>query len=281
MPCFSRMRWDCRPTSPSMPGRMRSRNSTTVTSAPSRRHTEPSSSPITPAPTTSSRFGTLSSARRRSDDDDALLVDRRRPAACATSEPVAMTMFLVSSVCVLPSAAFTSTLPGAGDAAGAVERIDLVLLEQELDALDVAVDALVLELHHRGEIELRRADLDAHLGEARGRPPRTARRRAAAPSTGCSRRSGRCRRRSRASRPRDLQAELRRADGADIAAGAGADDDEIVGHDDITPVIGRHGTDCRRRDDEIYKIQHQPRRILQHSFTRTRKVTASRPSTMR
>ena len=29
--------------------------------APSRRHTEPSSSPITPAPTTSSRFGTLSS----------------------------------------------------------------------------------------------------------------------------------------------------------------------------------------------------------------------------
>ena len=28
----------------------------------------------------------------------------------------------------------------------------------------------------------------------------------------------------------DLQAELRRADGADIAAGAGADDDEIVGH---------------------------------------------------
>src|SRR3546814_5304781 len=32
---------------------MRSRNSTTVTLAPSRRHTEPSSSPITPAPTTS------------------------------------------------------------------------------------------------------------------------------------------------------------------------------------------------------------------------------------
>ena len=27
-----------------------------------------------------------------------------------------------------------------------------------------------------------------------------------------------------------LQPELRRADGADIAAGAGADDDEIVGH---------------------------------------------------
>ena len=33
------------------------------------------------------------------------------PFSFATSEPVAMTMFLVSSVSVLPSAAFTSTLP--------------------------------------------------------------------------------------------------------------------------------------------------------------------------
>ena len=31
----------------------------------------------------------------------------------ATSEPVAMTMFFVSTVCVLPSAPFTSILPGA------------------------------------------------------------------------------------------------------------------------------------------------------------------------
>ena len=53
-----------------------------------------------------------------------------------------------------------------GDAAGAVHRIDLVLLEQVIDALDVAVDALVLELHQRGEIELRRADADAHLAQS-------------------------------------------------------------------------------------------------------------------
>ena len=37
---------------------MRSRYSNTVTWLPSRRHTEPSSSPIAPAPTTSKRAGT-------------------------------------------------------------------------------------------------------------------------------------------------------------------------------------------------------------------------------
>ncbi|MGY4341977.1 hypothetical protein ACVWW3_006883 [Bradyrhizobium sp. LM2.9] len=41
---------------------------------------------------------------------------------------------------------------------GALEHVDLVLLHQELDALDVAVDALLLEIHHRGQIELRRRD---------------------------------------------------------------------------------------------------------------------------
>jgi hypothetical protein len=35
------------------------------------------------------------------------------PLSRATSEPVAITIDLVSSVCVLPSAPFTSTLPGA------------------------------------------------------------------------------------------------------------------------------------------------------------------------
>ena len=66
MPCLARMRCACLPTSPSMPGRMRSRNSTTVTSEPSRRQTEPSSRPITPAPTTISCFGTSAAPARRS-----------------------------------------------------------------------------------------------------------------------------------------------------------------------------------------------------------------------
>ena len=87
------------------------------------------------------------------------------PLRRATSEPVAMTIALVSSICVLPSAAFTSTLPGAAMRPTPLKTFDLVLLEQEGDALDVAVDALVLELHHGGKIELGRADPDAHLGE--------------------------------------------------------------------------------------------------------------------
>ncbi len=58
-----------------MPGRMRSRNSTTVTSAPSRRQTEPSSSPITPAPTTISDFGGFGQRQRAGRGDDLTLVD--------------------------------------------------------------------------------------------------------------------------------------------------------------------------------------------------------------
>ena len=148
-----------------MPGTMRSRNSTTVTSEPSRRHTEPSSSPITPAPTTRSFSGTLPSTSAPV-DDTMRFSSMSMPLSRATSEPVAMTMFFVSSVCVLPPSPVTSTLPGAGDAAGAAHGVDLVLLEQEIDALDVAVDAFVLEFHHRGEIELGLADPDAHLREA-------------------------------------------------------------------------------------------------------------------
>ena len=59
-----------------MPGRMRSRNSTTITFAPSRRQTEPSSSPITPAPTTRSFCGHLGEHERAGRGHDALLVDR-------------------------------------------------------------------------------------------------------------------------------------------------------------------------------------------------------------
>ena len=98
-----------------------------------------------------------------------------------------MTMFLVSSVCVLPSAAFTSTLPGAAMRPAPMKRLDLVLLEQIIDALDVAVDALLLVFEHRREIDARLADLDAHVAELVPGFLVKLRRIAAAPSTGCSR----------------------------------------------------------------------------------------------
>ena len=121
-------------------------------------------------------------------------------------------------------------LAGRGDAAGAEKRIDLVLLEQEVDALDVAVDALVLERHHRGEVELGRGNADAHFAEAVpgfleqfGGVQQRLRRDAADVEAGAA--EGRA-----LLDHGGFQAELRRANGADIAAGAGADDDEVVGH---------------------------------------------------
>jgi hypothetical protein len=114
------------------------------------------------------------------------------------------------------------------------ERVDLVLLEQERDALDVAVDAFVLEFHHRRQIELRARHLDAHLGEAvacllveLGGIQQRLRRNAADIQAGAA--EGLV-----LLDHRDLEAELRRADRADIAAGAGADDCKVVGgHEEL------------------------------------------------
>src|ERR1700736_4312514 len=155
-------------------------------------------------------------------------------------------------------------LAGREDAANADVAVDLVLLEQEGDALDVAVDPFVLERHHGGKIEPRPAHVDAHAAEhlavflvALRRVQERFRRNAADVETGA---------------PeglflldhRDLHAELRRPNGAHVAAGTGADDDEVVGHDELT-----HKSSTSRAGSSS------------SSFTRTRKVTASRPSTMR
>ena len=126
------------------------------------------------------------------------------PFSLVTSEPVAMTMFLVSRICVLPSAAFTSTLPADRMRPVPVIEVDLVLLEQELDALDVAGHAFVLERHHRLQIELGLATRRCPSWRSRCPPPRTIRKHAAAPSRECSRYSDRCRPASRAFRPRRL-----------------------------------------------------------------------------
>jgi hypothetical protein len=106
MPCLVSDRCRVLASSASEPGVIRSRNSTTVTSAPRRRQTEPSSSPMMPAPITTSDLGTSGS------DSAPVESTIRRwstvtPGSPAGSEPVATTMALVSSV--WPP---TSTLPG-------------------------------------------------------------------------------------------------------------------------------------------------------------------------
>jgi len=134
----------------------------------------------------------------------------------ATSEPVAMTMFFVSSVC--------------DDAAGAAERFDLVLLEQKIDALDVTFDVLLLVFEQHRQIDARLGDLDPHFRKAvagllielgsvqhrlRGDATDVE---AGAAEGGILLDDG------------GFQPELCRAYGADIAARAGANDNEVVGH---------------------------------------------------
>ena len=120
-------------------------------------------------------------------------------------------------------------LAGRGDAGLAVDRIDLVFLEQEIDALNVALHRLVLEGEHGGEVELRfhldaeMAEIVSGFGETLRGVEQRFRGYAADIETGAAVGGALlddC----------DFHSKLGRADGADIAAGAGADDDEIVLH---------------------------------------------------
>ena len=116
-----------------MPGRMRSRNSTTVTRAPRRRHTDPSSSPMMPAPTTTMVLGT-----DLSDSAPVELTIRfssmSTPRSGATSEPVAMTMLPAFNRCFfLPSV--TVTWPAAVIAPTPTSRVTLFFLSRNATPL--------------------------------------------------------------------------------------------------------------------------------------------------
>ncbi len=116
---------------------MRSRNSTTVTSAPRRRHTEPSSRPMTPAPTTISFFG--GAVRLRAPVEDTTIFSSiSTPGKRATSEPLAMTITLASSAVSLPSAPLTITLPGAAMRPSPVTVSILFFLKRKATPLTLA-----------------------------------------------------------------------------------------------------------------------------------------------
>mmetsp|Transcript_998 Transcript_998/g.2575 ORF Transcript_998/g.2575 Transcript_998/m.2575 type:complete len:202 (-) Transcript_998:407-1012(-) len=101
MPCFLKMRCRLDAISLSMGPPIASINSTTVTSAPRRRQTEPISRPMTPPPTTTIFLGT---AVRSSAPVDVTIVfsSTGTPGSFAGSEPLAMTMFLAASVVASP-----------------------------------------------------------------------------------------------------------------------------------------------------------------------------------
>ena len=115
-----------------------------------------------------------------------------------------------------------------GDAAGAVEGSILFFLNRKATPSTFDFTVASLWRHHRRQIELRRADLHAELGEAVARllehlggVEQRLRRDAADVEAGAAEGGALL-------DDGDLQPELRGADGADIAARAGADDDEIV-----------------------------------------------------
>ncbi|EGE56106.1 hypothetical protein RHECNPAF_750070 [Rhizobium etli CNPAF512] len=121
-------------------------------------------------------------------------------------------------------------LAGRDDLAGALEGIDLVLLEQEGDAIDIRLHRRILVRHHIAKVERRRRNVDAerahavtglmeHFGGMQQRLRRNAADvQAGAAIGGALFDNG------------DLEAELGCLDGADIAARAGSDNDHIIRH---------------------------------------------------
>ena len=118
-----------------------------------------------------------------------------------------------------------------------MEVVDLVLPQEELDAVDIALHALILERQHGGEIELR-LDLDAHGGEAvAGFGVGLARMQQRFGGDAADIEAGAAMRGALLHHGH-LHAELRRADGADITAGPGADDDQVITHiDTLSPLL--------------------------------------------
>ena len=200
---------------------MRSRNSTTVTLAPRRRQTEPSSSPITPPPITIRCSGTFSSASAPVEvticfSSISTPLQRRHVGAGGDDDVLGADGLALAVIQDLDLAV-------ADQAAEALQPRHLVLAEQELDALGEVRDHLVLAAHQGREVELDLAGLHAvlrqlvagHRVEVRGLQQRLGRDAAdieagAAEGAALLDAGG-------------LQAQLRRLDGADIAARAAAD----------------------------------------------------------
>ncbi len=120
------------------------------------------------------------------------------------SEPAAMMQ------CSKPTTV-SPTLIGVGarELAGAAHDLDLALLGQRLQAAGEAPDDAVLPGADLVDVDRGRLEADARLAELR-RPRSGPSRRAAAPSTGCSRRSGRRRRAARRGRSARRSARGRR-----------------------------------------------------------------------
>ena len=159
------------------------------------------------------------------------------PGRFAETEPEAMTIDLVSMVCGAPLSGVTVTLPAPAIEPVPRKEVILFFLNRKSTPLTLAVDRVVLVLQHARQVELRRRDVDAEIGEMgaglleqlRG-VQQGLRRDAADVEAGAAE-----------GRPfldhGDLHPELGGADGADVAARAGTDDREIecIRHESLWP----------------------------------------------
>ena len=279
MPCLRNDFSSSADTASSSTGTSRGSSSRIVTSLPNRRKIDANSTPTAPLPMIAIDFGT--SLRWIA---SSLVMMRLRsismPGTLRGAEPVA-TMISLRRAQRLRVAFEDVDAAVAGQPRRALDPVDLVLLEQELDALGQAGDDPVLARLHLRHVDADRpawpsADRDApllrvldDLQRVRVLEQRLGRN-AAPEQAGAAERlllldDG------------DLEAELRGADRRDVAAGAGADHDDVVfvGH-----VCHALRVSCRFSDDSGTKCgRGRARRRRRRRASRERRRPARAGST--
>ena len=189
---------------------------------------------------------------------------------------------LVSCVASAPSARLTTTLPGAAMRPSPLSQSILFFLNRKATPLTLAATVSSLCFIIAREIELGRLDDDAERGEAMrrlvehfGGVEQRLRRDAADVEAGAAEASS-------LFRHGDFHPELRGADRADIAAGAGADDDEIVLAMEPLFTLGFDAQSLARRTRSSALRQSRarssssPRKPRQHASSKP--MTAETPS---
>jgi hypothetical protein len=127
----------------------------------------------------------------------------------------------------LAGVAFDDDAVGRGDAAPAVEGLDLVLLEQEGDAAGVLLHDFVFAFEDFGDVDAHVAEHDAEVGGVAGVVGELGRFEQGFGGDAAAEQAGA----AEAAvffDDRGLESELPGADGGDVAAGSAADDDHVV-----------------------------------------------------
>ena len=214
---------------------------------------------MTPAPTTISFFGGTAKLNAPVDETICLLVDlhTRQPRVIGPGRDddrfgVERNLIAVEALDAHP--------PGRGDAPVAAHPVDLVLLEQIGHAVDIGRDGHVLVLHHRREIELRRRNDNSerrksvsrvveHFGRVQERLGRDAADIEAGPAE-----------RLHLLDDRDLHAQLRRTNGAHIAARPRADHYQVICHCRSLSLGAREGVAAPATTRSIARTSSRGRR---------------------